>query len=60
MLIASIEQYIEELAEEEPEIIKTSNEEKPLSKVFISHASADADIVEEVIEILETIGLESN
>jgi len=60
MLIASIEQYIEELAEEEPEIIKPSNEEKPLSKVFISHASADADVVEEVIEILETIGLESN
>lgn len=62
MLITSIKQYIEEIYEDEPEPeqSETLNDDKPLSKVFISHASADSDVVEEVIEILETIGLESN
>ncbi|ARD45293.1 toll/interleukin-1 receptor domain-containing protein [Colwellia sp. PAMC 21821] len=60
MLITSIYQYLEEMMEEKPEIIEPLNDEKPLTKVFISHASADADVVEEVVELLETIGLESN
>jgi hypothetical protein len=34
--------------------------EKPISKVFISHSSEDSNIVEEVIEILEVVGLDSN
>jgi hypothetical protein len=60
MVLTSIYQYIEELREEEPVAISAINIEKPLSKVFISHASADSVLVEEVIEILETIGLEAN
>ena len=62
MLITSIEQYIEELEESAtllPEVIDKIPPHK-VSKVFISHASKDIEIVEEVIEILESIGLESN
>jgi hypothetical protein len=61
MLIFSINQYIEEIEEQagsEPE--SRAKNESNISKVFISHASKDADIVEEMIEILETIGLDSN
>lgn len=61
MLISSINQYIEEIEEQadfEPKI--QVKDENSISKVFISHASKDADIVEEMIEILETIGLDSN
>lgn len=39
ILIASIEQYIEEANEDGPELTETLDDEKPLSKVFISHAS---------------------
>lgn len=62
MLNSSIEQYIEELEDQmiDSPIEALDSEDKPLSKVFISHASADSHLVEEVIEILETIGLESN
>nr|WP_268830661.1 toll/interleukin-1 receptor domain-containing protein [Photobacterium phosphoreum] len=31
-----------------------------LNKVFISHAYKDAEVVEEIIELLEAIGVESN
>ncbi len=61
MLISSIKQYIEEIEEQtssEPEQLK--EEESSISKVFISHASKDFEIVEEMIEILESIGLDSN
>jgi hypothetical protein len=61
MLISSIEQYIEELVEQEDAspIEALINKDKSLSKVFISHASKDVKIVEEVIEMLESFGLES-
>lgn len=62
MLINSIKQYIEEL-EEQQSILPTKvemNIDNSISKVFISHASKDFEIVEEMIEILETIGLDSN
>lgn len=61
MLITSINQYIEEIEEQADFEPKSQvKDENSISKVFISHASKDADIVEEMIEILETIGLESN
>jgi hypothetical protein len=61
MLISSINQYIEEVQETtESEPAKQEIENNDISKVFISHASKDADIVEELIEILESIGLDSN
>lgn len=61
MLKSSIEQYIEEIKEqaEALEAVEESTE-KPITKVFISHASKDSDIVEEMIEILESIGLDSH
>ncbi len=37
----------------------SSQNTKGVRKVFISHASRDSDIVEELIDVLETIGLES-
>ena len=62
MLIGSIEEYIQELEEETPqalieEVIET---ELSINKIFISHASKDSEVVEEIIELLETIGVESN
>jgi len=58
--------YIEEFQEEQSSVPETTeltdskdtNSEK-LKKVFISHSSNDANIVEELIDILETIGLDS-
>lgn len=62
MLKSSIEQYIEEIEEQGAEILEVVEEsiEKPITKVFISHAFKDSDIVEEMIEILESIGLDSH
>ncbi|WP_320033629.1 toll/interleukin-1 receptor domain-containing protein [Halarcobacter sp.] len=62
ILKSSIEQYIEEIEEQETEALELVEEsiEKPITKVFISHASKDSDIVEEMIEILESIGLDSH
>ncbi|EGM70755.1 toll/interleukin-1 receptor domain-containing protein [Shewanella sp. HN-41] len=63
ILIKSIEGYIEELQEEQLSTPTQSNEiikDNNFTKVFISHALLDADIVEEVIELLETIGLDSH
>ncbi|WP_330959299.1 toll/interleukin-1 receptor domain-containing protein [Photobacterium sp. 53610] len=62
MLIGSIEEYIQELEEETPlslseEFVET---ESSINKLFISHASKDAEVVEEIIELLEAIGVESN
>ncbi|TOH96971.1 hypothetical protein CGI69_24235 [Vibrio parahaemolyticus] len=34
--------------------------DQAINKIFISHASKDADVVEEIIELLEAIGVESN
>ena len=62
MLKTSIEQYIEELEEQIVQLPEPKNTTATtkITKIFISHASADSDIVEEVIEILESIGLDSN
>lgn len=62
LLIDSIKQYIEDLEEEEPKTMLAParpSGEPSASKVFISHASSDAEIVEELIELLESVGLES-
>lgn len=62
--LKQIKSYIEEFEEEikttetENKTITTNNESN-ITKIFISHSSNDTLIVEEVIEILETIGLRS-
>jgi len=63
-LIQSIENYLEEFKEELgtiPEIEENNELEDNnlITKIFISHSSKDSAIVEEVIEILESIGLNS-
>jgi hypothetical protein len=62
MLISSIEEYIQDLEDELPQEVggKMIDSETSINKVFISHASKDAEIVEEIIELLEAIGVESN
>lgn len=63
----SIKDYIEELEEQlegeskrTQSITKFSEELDKVNRVFISHASKDTECVEEIIELLEAIGLESN
>lgn len=58
----SIHQYIEEFEESNEKIQsrQQKNENKQTTKVFISHATKDKNIVEELIDILELIGVESN
>jgi len=63
ILISSIETYLEDLDEEvknsfvdEPRIIGN----KKINKVFISHSSLDKNFVEELIEILESTGLNNS
>ena len=64
MLIDSINEYIEEFQEIEIEDTGSSkiieSNKGSISKIFISHASKDSNVVEEIIEMLEAIGLESN
>jgi len=62
ILISSIEQYIEEIEEQQGDKLSPieKSPESPITKVFISHASKDSEVVEEMIEILESIGLDSN
>lgn len=60
ILISSIKQYIEDFEELSDVSLPAQITDKPVSKIFISHASKDSEVVEEVIEILESIGLESN
>jgi hypothetical protein len=62
-LVQSISNYIEDLQEE----IENDNSEilqgkidTNITKIFISHSSLDKEIVEELIEILESIGLNSS
>jgi hypothetical protein len=61
--IKQINSYIEELElEKEPEEEKKDKieiKDKTVNKIFISHSSNDSTIVEEMIEILETVGLKS-
>lgn len=64
ILKSSITEYIEELEEllehGSPVSEPVNDIQLITSKVFISHASKDAEIVEEIIELLEAIGVESN
>ncbi|HFU75112.1 MAG TPA: toll/interleukin-1 receptor domain-containing protein, partial [Arcobacter sp.] len=56
----SIEQYIGELLDEvDGSESKESKKMVTNNRIFISHASADLPIVEEIIELLESIGLTS-
>jgi hypothetical protein len=66
MLIASIEHYrdeLEEITDKKVVVVESKLEAKStnkINKVFISHASKDAEVVEAVIDMLEDIGVESN
>ncbi len=62
ILITSIKEYINDETDEYNEVADANESiAKPfLSKIFISHASKDSEIVEDIIEIFETIGVESN
>lgn len=59
--IKQIESYIEECTYD-LEDTKTLDKkvDTNISKVFISHASKDKEIVEEIIELLEVFGLDNN
>jgi hypothetical protein len=59
-VIKSIINYIEELKDEIEDVEEQQNETgTAITKIFISHSSLDKKIVEELIDILETIGLNS-
>jgi len=59
-VVKSIENYIEELNDDfKAEDTNLSKTESKINKIFISHSSLDKNIVEELIDILETIGLNS-
>ncbi|HHX8340870.1 toll/interleukin-1 receptor domain-containing protein [Vibrio alginolyticus] len=62
MLKESISEYINEIEEETSNDTVTRADQKTtqVNKIFISHASNDAKVVEEIIELLEAIGVESN
>lgn len=62
MLKESISEYINEIEEETSNDTVTRADQKTtqVNKIFISHASNDAEVVEEIIELLEAIGVESN
>ena len=61
--ILTIRGYVEELEEQqiiESQQSNTADTTNTTQKIFISHSSKDKNVVEEIIEILETIGVESN
>ncbi|MDA0130611.1 toll/interleukin-1 receptor domain-containing protein [Vibrio sp. MarTm2] len=62
MLKESISEYINEIEEETSNDTVTIADQKTtqVNKIFISHASNDGKVVEEIIELLEAIGVESN
>ena len=59
ILISSINEYIVELEEGLGDSISLEKE-KVAPTIFISHCSKDSEFVNEVIEILETVGVDSN
>lgn len=61
ILVSSIKGYIEELEQENDEEDETNGKgnDDAIGKVFISHASQDVAFVEELIELLELIGVQS-
>lgn len=66
--LQNIKQFIADLNDELEHETSTETEESKQSissrtnfkKVFISHSSRDKEVVEEIIDLLETIGLEPN
>lgn len=64
LLKDTINQYIEDIEEESEPVgsdqPSSANSTSTASKVFISHASVDSSIVEELVELLESMGLDSN
>jgi hypothetical protein len=60
ILLSSIRNYIEELQQDGDDATDTAPESTAAAKTFISHATKDAPIVEELIELLEVIGLPSD
>ncbi|MDE5423863.1 toll/interleukin-1 receptor domain-containing protein [Ancylomarina sp. DW003] len=55
-----ITSYIEELEEESQSTVRPIETDKSIiNKVFISHSTKDKEYVEELIDILETVGLKS-
>lgn len=64
LLVDAINQYIEDIEEEavlgESDQPSSVNSASTASKIFISHASVDSRIVEELVELLESMGLDSN
>lgn len=62
MAIKLLKSLIEELQDDldtEPTPSETKISDSKITKVFVSHSSKDAKYVEEIIEILETVGLRS-
>ncbi len=59
-IASHIEELQEELKETPPVLLKTSTAESTITKIFISHSSADKEFVEEVIDMIETVGLSSD
>jgi len=63
---ALVGEVIAEISEKDPKNLEIAKSNKEIvtyskvKKVFISHSSKDENIVEEVIDLLEVIGLESN
>lgn len=53
--------YIEELEEEnkESEELTIEGNNNKINKIFISHSTSDKDYVEEIVDLIETIGLKS-
>jgi hypothetical protein len=63
LLIKSLNSYVQEIKETvyDKEIsVDRSLHHTPTKKIFISHASSDSRIVEEIIDLLENIGLGGN
>lgn len=59
--IKQIESYIEELTYDlEDSKALDKKVDSNISKVFISHASMDKEVVEDIIDILEAVGLDNN
>jgi hypothetical protein len=58
ILTESLKRYVQELETEVPTAAGTPSPElRGIQRVFVSHASADSPIVEELIELLEIVGL---
>jgi len=55
-----IEEFQDELKDEENAEVQSDSSNQTITKIFISHSSSDKQFVEELIDLIETVGLESN